>query len=632
MKDDILECEIFTCIISKIASAALPMDTLLSELPFPPAIIMRKVNTLVKSGVIYSISKDVDIETELPIKELKSISQSYFSELVLQDEIEESDLTCSDGQIKLSVNISRSCLECVRERILSHRPYLSLVRKNRDKVKVIYPESVNVDCPIDNNQSNILFEVELKNGHIEKHPIFHTPLCKKVKYKNSNNEEFIIDFSKRSKYRLTSPKETIEKLKPYISKYVGVIHSLEPYGKLDSRYIFNYVAGRNAAFSYSNRSWVLASLRSANGGKGKTKQQAQCSALCEAIERYSMLHHGRPVDKYATTSELDLRYYEPNKLLNFNEERLNTASSCIDLSIAPQHWLPRKFNHEEPIHWKKVYSLSSMDEVYLPAEIVYAQMAGIDDTERLAMPDSNGCASGNTILEAAFQGTLELIERDAVAIWWYNKLNRVAVDITTISSEYIANIRSEINAMGRTLDIIEITSDIDVPVYVAVSYNKIKENEIIYGFGAHTDPLIAVERCVTEVCQLMPAINNPQTSISEPEFAKWLSTQFIQEHSYLNASALPVKKFERSMDKVNQHLEVSMSELINKLKKVGVELLGTNLTLPDTNFPVVKMFAPGLRHFWRRTAPGRLFDVPVNMALICKKKIEAELNGHNISI
>jgi ribosomal protein S12 methylthiotransferase accessory factor YcaO len=43
--------------------------------------------------------------------------------------------------------------------------------------------------------------------------------------------------------------------------------------------------------------------------------------------------------------------------------------------------------------------------------------------------DSNGCAAGNTIEEAVLQGFLELIERDAVAIWWYNRISRPEVCI-----------------------------------------------------------------------------------------------------------------------------------------------------------------------------------------------------------
>jgi hypothetical protein len=43
----------------------------------------------------------------------------------------------------------------------------------------------------------------------------------------------------------------------------------------------------------------------------------------------------------------------------------------------------------------------------------------------------------------------------------------------------------------------------------------------------------------------------------------------------------------------------------------GHEVVVVDPTLPDVAVPVVKVVAPGLRHFWPRFAPGRLYDVPV---------------------
>ena len=34
-------------------------------------------------------------------------------------------------------------------------------------------------------------------------------------------------------------------------------------------------------------------------------------------------------------------------------------------------------------------------------------------------------------------------------------------------------------------------------------------------------------------------------------------------------------------------------------------------TRPDVDVPVVRVLVPGLRHFYKRFGPGRLYDVPV---------------------
>jgi hypothetical protein len=49
-------------------------------------------------------------------------------------------------------------------------------------------------------------------------------------------------------------------------------------------------------------------------------------------------------------------------------------------------------------------------------------------------------------------------------------------------------------------------------------------------------------------------------------------------------------------------------------------------TRPDIEVPVVRVIVPGLRHFYRRLAPGRLYDVPVKLGWRDRPLAENELN------
>ena len=62
------------------------------------------------------------------------------------------------------------------------------------------------------------------------------------------------------------------------------------------------------------------------------------------------------------------------------------------------------------------------------------------------------------------------------------------------------------------------------------------------------------------------------------------------------------------------------------LAREGIELLLLDQTRPDIGVPVVKVLAPGLRHFRARLAPGRLYDVPVSMGWLTEPHAEADLN------
>lgn len=60
----------------------------------------------------------------------------------------------------------------------------------------------------------------------------------------------------------------------------------------------------------------------------------------------------------------------------------------------------------------------------------------------------------------------------------------------------------------------------------------------------------------------------------------------------------------------------------------GMEMLVLDQTRPDIRMPVAKVIVPGMRHFWRRLAPGRLYDVPVAMGWLDAPLSEEELNPY----
>jgi ribosomal protein S12 methylthiotransferase accessory factor len=62
------------------------------------------------------------------------------------------------------------------------------------------------------------------------------------------------------------------------------------------------------------------------------------------------------------------------------------------------------------------------------------------------------------------------------------------------------------------------------------------------------------------------------------------------------------------------------------LKARDLELLVLDQTRPDLQLPVVKVIVPGMRSFWARFAPGRLFDVPAALGRVPRPTHYGELN------
>jgi ribosomal protein S12 methylthiotransferase accessory factor len=61
-------------------------------------------------------------------------------------------------------------------------------------------------------------------------------------------------------------------------------------------------------------------------------------------------------------------------------------------------------------------------------------------------------------------------------------------------------------------------------------------------------------------------------------------------------------------------------------KRAGLDFLVLDQTRPDIQVPVVRVVVPGLRHFYRRFAPGRLYDVAVKLGWRDQPLSEDELN------
>jgi ribosomal protein S12 methylthiotransferase accessory factor len=60
-------------------------------------------------------------------------------------------------------------------------------------------------------------------------------------------------------------------------------------------------------------------------------------------------------------------------------------------------------------------------------------------------------------------------------------------------------------------------------------------------------------------------------------------------------------------------------------RRAGLDFLVLNQTRPDVEVSVVRVIVPGLRHFYRRFAPGRLYDIPMKLGLRDQPITENEL-------
>ena len=73
-------------------------------------------------------------------------------------------------------------------------------------------------------------------------------------------------------------------------------------------------------------------------------------------------------------------------------------------------------------------------------------------------------------------------------------------------------------------------------------------------------------------------------------------------------------------------LHEALDCVTSALSDAGLETWWMDLSRRDIGLPVVRTVVPGLRHFWNRFAPGRLYDVPVSLGWVPGVFTEEDLN------
>ncbi len=69
---------------------------------------------------------------------------------------------------------------------------------------------------------------------------------------------------------------------------------------------------------------------------------------------------------------------------------------------------------------------------------------------------------------------------------------------------------------------------------------------------------------------------------------------------------------------------------VARAKACGIEVIVVDQTRPDLDLNVVRMIAPGMRHFWRRLGSGRLYDVPAELGWVPQASTEDQLNPTSV--
>jgi bacteriocin biosynthesis cyclodehydratase domain-containing protein len=405
-------------------------------------------------------------------------------------------------------------------------------------------------------------------------------------------------------WRTMPASATLERLAPHVDPLCGVIARVMPLGAevKDALTVYRSEIFRTPAAHGTPSANALVQVCL---GKGMSIDQSRASAMCEAIERYAAFHQGDEASVVAAASALDARCIPAHELARFSDRQREEGHR------PPHAVAPQAASANDTAWWAPAWSLTSNERCYLPLSFCYANAPA--ESQRHAVWTSNGCAAGNTREEAILQGFLELVERDAAAIWWYGRIQRPGIDLGMLSADSLARIARGLGPSWRYWAL-DITHDFGIPVVAAIGRHQATGDWAI-GFGCSPDRVLACERALTEMSQLIAAekkfvVSHPGDANGVPRFL-------------LPGDAAPMRP---TAETAHADIAQEIARCVGIAAALGMETVVLDHTRPDIPLCTVKVVVPGLCHIWPELGNPRLYRVPVGMGWRDTPLQESELN------
>jgi ribosomal protein S12 methylthiotransferase accessory factor len=313
-------------------------------------------------------------------------------------------------------------------------------------------------------------------------------------------------------------------------------------------------------------------------GRGSTMAQAFRSCVGEAIEYLSLLAWG------------DESVVEVSRGECLGEMR-GEAAAVIEGLLASAG-----LENADRLAAVRIKTIVGGREALLPAALCYRSAQP---------PESNpisrtGCAAGPGIAQASLSALLELIERDAAALWWLGGRQPHAVGAEIIASNIVADLITKLRAgcTERRTSLLDITTDLGVPCVAAVSTNR-EGRDFACGLAARVSLEEATCSALLEMCQMELANH----LVHEKLERVCALTPADRRHKLRVDSIIPAAcgALFAALPPMSRDLPPEMSAggelewVAGKLEARHVECFVLDLARPDIGVPCVRAFAPALQ-------------------------------------
>ena len=320
---------------------------------------------------------------------------------------------------------------------------------------------------------------------------------------------------------------------------------------------------------------------SVSQGKGSTLAAARASGLMESIEGFHAEHIALPL---RVASATDMESFGLGVAL----DQLPTVNGS-------------PFHPHHPITWIEADDLLTGQSAWVPYEMVHTNYTYPRPSGSGCFPaSSNGLASGNCLAEATVHAICEVVERDAIALWYQygsNAVDRTSIDPETVDNALCIETLGKLDSAGQDTFIWDITSDTGIPTYFTIIMDRESHSRHIgVGSGTHLSRDIALLRSLHEAVQVRTTyIVGARDDLTSHEYTPEGIEEKRQFFSDILRQSSFTADFSERVDSDCETVEAELATVLKRLKSVGItQVLKVDLSKPEFDIAVVRVIIPGL--------------------------------------
>lgn len=370
------------------------------------------------------------------------------------------------------------------------------------------------------------------------------------------------------------------------------------------------------------------------GGSGTNLNffEAQISAMGEALERYGIglpltcLHGDAPISYLGLGPK---NCIEPGTMRYFSKTQFkNPEFNFVE------------FTKDIPIFWAKGKDLRTNSNVWVPEPAVSVY---IRKSPPLFDNTTSGLGLSDSAESAIKSGLLEIVERDSVMGFWWNKISAPRIRPNSIDDDVSRRILDSLRAADYEIYILNQTSDLGIPVVATVARGR-SPNQPSFLMAAACRPTYsaAIRKALIELTQIFSYFRHLKSRGNLIITTQW-DDDVKSFDDAVRLHSLPQMKFHHQFFVEGIEMDCPPSDLAENsgqkelaqiIDKAGYRVASVDLTSVDLaklGLNLQRVVIPGLipinyAHRNRPFGVARLYDFKKRLKLSPNDIVESDLN------